>query len=282
MAGYKMVGDKHVKAKIEKLVNEYQALLKDSKKTYPAAELKREQWAKKVEELFDIAAADVIEVLQKNPLLNPENKKEDEAFLLDQRTERLQYIGQKDESFAKKVASREAVKEADAKRKAEKVLRKEVELREKLEQKREAMKRELEAGKSEESDEDPDFREASSVKKPRRSEVVRVDLPKAPFVCATLDRLKITSNAAVSLVSAVLKTGKVDGETTDLNSFVISRSSLETSRNISREESARASREHFKETKPKHGELHWDGKLLTDSLGKSFESQAILITGPPH
>ena len=25
MAGYKMVGDKHVKAKIEKLVNEYQA-----------------------------------------------------------------------------------------------------------------------------------------------------------------------------------------------------------------------------------------------------------------
>ena len=236
--------------------------------------------------LFDIAAADALEVLQKNRLLNPEDKKEDEAFLLDQRTERLQYIGQKDESFAKKVASREAVKEADVKRKAEEVLRKEVELREKLEQKREAMKRELEAGKSEESDEDPDFRKASSVKKPRRSEVVRVDLPKAPFsdpfVCATLDRLKITSNAAVSTVSAVLKTGKVDGETTDLNSFVISRSSLETSRNISREESARASREHFKETKLKHGELHWDGKLLTDSLGKSFESQAILITGPPH
>jgi hypothetical protein len=36
-----MVGDKHVKAKIEKLVNEYQAFLKDSKKTHPAAELKR-------------------------------------------------------------------------------------------------------------------------------------------------------------------------------------------------------------------------------------------------
>ena len=162
MAGYKMVGDKHVKANIEKLVDKYQALLKDIKKTHPAAELKREQWAKKVEDMFDIAAADAIEVLQKNRLLNPEDKKEDEAFLLDQRTERLQYIGQKDESFAKKVASREAVKEADAKRKAEEVLRKEVELREKLEQKREAMKRELEAGKSEESDEDPDYREASS------------------------------------------------------------------------------------------------------------------------
>ena len=85
----------------------------------------------------------MIEVLQKNRLLNPEDKKEDEAFLLDKRTERLQYIGQKDESFAKKVASWEAVKKADAKRKAEEVLRKEVELREKLEQKREAMKSSL-------------------------------------------------------------------------------------------------------------------------------------------
>ena len=66
------------------------------------------------------------------------------------------------------------------------------------------MKRELEAGKGEESEDDPDFKESSSVKKPRRSEVVRVDLPKAPFsdpfVCATLDRLKVSSNTAVSLV----------------------------------------------------------------------------------
>ena len=112
-----------------------------------------------------------------------------------------------------------------------------------------------------ESEDDPDFKESSSVKMPRRSEVVRVDLPNKasfsdPFVCATLNRLKVSSNTAVSLVSAVLKTGKVDGETTNLNSLVISRSSLETSRNSSREESARASREHFRETKPKHGELH--------------------------
>ena len=52
---------------------------------------------------------------------------------MDQRTERLQHIGQKDESFAKKVVSRESVKEADAKRKAKEVLRKEVELRSKRE-----------------------------------------------------------------------------------------------------------------------------------------------------
>ena len=138
--------------------------------------------------LFDIAAADALEVLQKNWLLNPEDKKEDKAFLLDHRTKRLQYIGQKDESFANKVASREAVKEADAKPKAEEMLRKDVELREKLQQKKEDMKRELEAGKEEESEDDPDFKDYSSVKKPRRSEVVRVDLPKAPFsdpfVCA--------------------------------------------------------------------------------------------------
>ena len=43
MAGYKMVGDKHVMAKIEKLVNEYQTLLKDIKKTHHTAKLRREQ-----------------------------------------------------------------------------------------------------------------------------------------------------------------------------------------------------------------------------------------------
>ena len=42
MAGYKIVEDKHMMAKIEKLVNEYQALLKDIKKTHHAAKLKRE------------------------------------------------------------------------------------------------------------------------------------------------------------------------------------------------------------------------------------------------
>ena len=36
MAGYKMVGDKHMKAKIEKLSNEYQALLKNSNNKKPA------------------------------------------------------------------------------------------------------------------------------------------------------------------------------------------------------------------------------------------------------
>ena len=117
MAGYKIIGDKPLKAKIEKLVDEYQALLKDSKKTHPAAELKREKWVEKIEKLFDCAAPDVMEVLRKNRLLEEEDKKEDEAFLLDQRTVRLQYIGQKDESFAKKVASREAEKQAEAKRK---------------------------------------------------------------------------------------------------------------------------------------------------------------------
>ena len=80
MAGYKMVGDKHMKAKIEKFVNEYQALLKNSNnKKHPPAELKREQWAKKVKERFNIAAADVVEVLRKNRLLNLDDKKEDEA-----------------------------------------------------------------------------------------------------------------------------------------------------------------------------------------------------------
>ena len=39
--------------------------------------------------------------------------------------------------------------------------------------------------------------------------------------------------------------------------------------------------EHFQRTKPCHTQLHWDGKLMKDALGKDWEAEAILVSGSP-
>ena len=82
------------------------------------------------------------EELRSHRLLEHKDKLEDLAFLQDQRTLRLQYIGQKDEVIADKVENKgNNAKAADEEKNrvgGEKELL--------LEQDREAMKRELEAG----------------------------------------------------------------------------------------------------------------------------------------
>ena len=38
----------------------------------------------------------------------------------------------------------------------------------------------------------------------------------------------------------------------------------------------------FDQNKPKHGALHWDGKLMTTVMGESVEWESILVSGAPH
>ena len=66
----KMVGVRHIKDKIKKLVPGPPQRQQEN----PSCGRTKEG---AVEELLDIAAADAVEVLQKNRLLNPEDKKED-------------------------------------------------------------------------------------------------------------------------------------------------------------------------------------------------------------
>ena len=61
--------------------------------------------------MYDCAAADAEKVLRKSRLLEKEDKEEDISFLLDQRTTRLQYIGQRDKSFGKKKEEKDNRKE---------------------------------------------------------------------------------------------------------------------------------------------------------------------------
>ena len=73
----------------------------------------------------------------------------------------------------------------------------------------------------------------------------------------------------------------MDGEKGDLGKFVVSRSSLERQRNFNREISATLAMDHFKKTQAKHAQLHWDGKLIQDAMGKKWEAESILLSGSP-
>ena len=110
---------------------------------------------------------------------------------------------------------------------------------EEQEQRRLATKRELEEETKDEQN-NLDYEEAA--KKTNRPDTVRIDLPKAPFndpfVTATLDRLKVTTNEAMGFFGALVKTSVVDGERADLNKFVVSSSTLERQRIANREVAA--------------------------------------------
>ena len=102
--------------------------------------------------------------------------------------------------------------------------------------------------------------------------MISIELPKNPWknpeVTAMLDRTKITSNQAVGFFSSLMKTGKVEGKEIDLNNFTLSQSSIERTRNINREKLVDIAKKEFGERKPKHGALHWDGKMMKTVLKK--------------
>ena len=145
--------------------------------------------------------------------MSKEDKEEDIDFLQDQRTTRLQFIGQRDKNFNKKQEEKDSRKE----RKDKLIVKEDVRVRtgkkEEQEEKKEASKREMEEGEGE-KEEDPDYFE--SAKKMRRPDKVTLELPKAPFndpfVAATLDRLKLTSTQAMGVFGALVKTSVVDGQ----------------------------------------------------------------------
>jgi hypothetical protein len=285
MAGIKTMVKTGLDKKLLNLLTKYQLLMKDSLTSMKAETIrsKREEWTKSLDKMFDCAAADAEEVLRKSRLLDKEDKEEDISFLMDQRTTRLQYIGQRDKTFDKKMEEKDNREERQNKLKEKEDVRMRIEKKEEQEEKREASKRELEDGEGEKED-DPDYSETA--KKTRRPDKVALEIPKAPFndpfVAATLDRLKITSNQAMGIFGALVKTSVVDGQRADLNQFVVSKRTLDRQRDSNREVAAVAAMNHFKATKPQHSALHWDSKFLTDNTGVGWEAEAILVSGAPN
>ena len=104
MGGYKTMSKQGLDKKLLNLVTKYQLLKKDTLTSMKAETImkKREEWSKSMDILFDCAAGDAEEVLRRSVLLSQEEKEEDIDFLQDQRTTRLQFIGQRDQNFDQK------------------------------------------------------------------------------------------------------------------------------------------------------------------------------------
>ena len=289
MAGVRTATKKNMKKQILALLSDYQAVMKDSQveRATGTAELRRQVWVEDSLKLFDCASPLAEEELRRNRLLENEDKQEDLAFLYDQRSLRLQFIGQKDKVFAGKVEDKENRKENDSKNEDNEKKRVNLEKKQEQEQRRAATKREHEDTQQNTAEEDDDNYEVQEGKKTKkRGEKVTIELPKDPFkdpfVSATLDRHKISSRQALGFFGALVKTGEVEGEKTDLNKFVVSASQINKHRNFNRELNATLAMDHFKRTRPKHAGLHWDGKLLFDHLGQGWEAESILVSGPPE
>ena len=215
MAGIKTMSRCGFDKKLLNLLNNYQLIIKDSLTSMKAETMlsKREVWTVRVDKLFDCAAADAEEVLRKSRLLGQGDKEEDINFLLDQRTTRLQYIGERDKSFDKKKVEKDNREERQKMMKEKENDRVRTKEKEQQEEKKDASKREMD-DEVEGNEEDPDY--SVVAKKSKRPDKVVLQLPKAPFndpmVVATLDRLKLTSTQAMGVFGALVKTSVVDGQ----------------------------------------------------------------------
>ena len=138
-------------------------------------------------------------------------------------------------------------------------------------------------------DEDEDVPDQDFVvpeKKTRKSETVLIELPRNPWnnpeTTRMMDRLKLTTNQSMGFFCNIMKTGTIDGKEVDLDEFSCSYTTIWTSRNRNRGILFQLAQEEFQENKPKHSNLHWDGKKIVSFLGDEMECEAILVSGSPH
>ena len=108
--------------------------------------------------------------------------------------------------------------------------------------------------------------------KSRKKEPARItaSVPRnlvSPALTSSLDRTKTSGRSAMRNLSAVVSTFTTpDGDKIGLDSFVLSRSSIERGRqNDCQMISVRAKLE-FLENLPEHLACHWDGKLIDPRL----------------
>ena len=109
-SGIKTMARQNMLKKLLKLVEKYQVLKKDSLKTRKTEpfQKKRQEWRDALDTTFDCAAPDAEEVLRNSRLLGEGDKQEDIDFLIDQRTARQQFMGQRDKNFDLKQAEKES------------------------------------------------------------------------------------------------------------------------------------------------------------------------------
>ena len=289
MAGFMTMSETSIRKKILKEVENYQKINKNKNRVSQTESEKRQIYLESVKKLFDIAAPNLEEKLVKDRLLDKDDentlyrakdgytrKTEDISFLEDQRGERKMVMGERDKtyekrkenSYSKKVGKGDSTKSKVSKNIDEEVV--EVEPDNAL-------------CENDDDGKDSDFINNKVTGKER---TILVELPRDIMnnneVCSMLDRTATTSRNAVGIVSSILKSGKIDGQSVNLDEFSLSHTTLHRKRVNSRTVVMEKAMQEFKDRKPKYPALHWDGAMMKDITGSLQENESILVSGAPH
>lgn len=274
----------HCMSDVMKLWNEWQGLMKNKGRQSDPGN-KRANFVARLDTLFDIGAPDAIEAIMKSRLLSAKKKQDDVDFYLDQKHERRASMDGHDKIFETKAEMLLARQAREAR------------IREREENRAERQRETAAEGaaclleldsytqmsEGEECQElDPDFEvKLPDDEKPADTEFVSLRMPKKIMQCdeitSAADRLKLSDNQATMLVSAVIKASGGN-----LDDFDISRSTTHRSRMCNRQQVAENAMAEVTQNPPLFCALHWDGKLLSDVLGDSYERLAVLLSGAPQ
>jgi hypothetical protein len=259
--------------KIKKLYNSYISLKKNSKRDSNPQKIKRKQFEKNLNNLFDVAHANAL-----NLITIPEDK----LFLLAQREEgRRGTLGSVDKKKLLKDKSK-IEKTERFERFRERVKRKDVQDLQRAELVS-STSDEMSTMSSKSSDSSCECVPASVKRKleskDKSSEVTKKLRNRniiTPQLASTLDRTKVSNRKATFILSAAAKSM---GQ--NLENIAISEASIRRSRRQNRQQISNDIRAAFSPDVPLC--VHWDGKMLPDLTGKTcrdtVDRLAVLVSG---
>ena len=242
--------------------------------------------------MFDIIALDAEEQIRLDRNRSDATKKQDIAFLIDQRSERKGFMSKFDERYAKSVGAKVARNESLVCRQLEQSLNVATPTRPSQQPDLllpSQLRPRLKAGeqKKEDSDEevesslgqfavgqrtitlDPDYEPSPFIRENRRS---GVSLAKDPAVLQALDRANISSRDAFMILAPA--TAALGG---DVQNTAISRQTFDRNRKKVR---ANVTADILAAFEPPHNAIvHYDGKLLEDLSGDFGDRLAIVLSG---
>ena len=283
-APIKTVSMPTVKTRIIKLLEEHDSLLRNKSRQSVTEVKKRENFKISMKYLFDIACPEAEKIIQQDRFLVKKDsmgnlitkdREDDLDFLADQRGARVGWMSGKDKVYEKRMGDKAIRNQKEAEE--EKIRQ----LNAKEAQERPKVAPGDVVEDVSETDEDFNVKES----KKRKTETVTVELPRNPWknpeTTAMMDRLKMTSSQAMGFFSSIVKTGTVNNNQADLNEFTCSPMTIVRSRNKNRGVLLELAMEELNENKPKHCNIHWDGKQLTSYLGEVMECEAVMVSGSP-
>ena len=272
---------------VDKLVQQYQKLLKSRGRTdpkkYPKEVEARDQFLKSLDSLFDVAHPDLENILSQNRLLgNLGVREQDLKFLQDQRGPRLGFMGGEDVQYGQKVAAqvkRSATATATVSKSVPSPSASTA-----CDDDDDRDNNEDPVGDGDTDNGDPDYNCNLGRKRPK---TMLLEVPCSPMtntaLTQSLDRTRTSDREAMRILAKQYKGMKnPDGTPVDLMNITLSYSTIRRHRIKNREVICKEARDHFLARMPPRVVLHWDGKMLKDITGRVNEMEAILLSGYPE